>query len=157
MSGNRLPIRSGSRQLARKEGTDTPFSKKLLIGAMLSVIATFMSSLVLILIFSAITVSSKDPLSLIPSLGIVSLMPSMFLGGFVCAKKVKESPLICGLASGATCAVTATILSLIIVGLPSSGYGFFQHFGLRIAAVLFSILGALAGNVKRKSKKRRFG
>lgn len=157
MSGNRLPIRSGSRQLAVRDSADTSFSRKLLIGSSISTIATFVSSIILIFIFSAIATSSKDPLSLIPLFGIISLMPSMFIGGFICIKRVKESPFICGLVCGASFVITATLLSLIIVGLPSSGYAFLQHFALRIAAVFFSVLGAIVGNVKRKSKRRRFG
>ena len=157
MSSNRLPIQARSRQLSRRSPSQVPLSRKIVKGALISCAITVVLSMVLDLLFSTIALLSDDPLSRIPALGIVSLMISMFFGGFICVKQVGEAPLICGITEGAACVIIATILSLILTGIPSSGYIFFQHFALRIASVLFSILGAFAGNVKRKSKKRRFG
>ena len=157
MSANRFPVRSHSRVPIRKDTAEPPLIKRLILSATISSAATIVSSLILSLLACAILTSSADPLSSISSVGTVLLMSSMFLGGFICSKRVKEAPLLCGIANGAAYSIIATILSLILSPIPSSGYAFLQHFLLRAVASLFSILGAMAGNVKRKSKKRRFG
>ena len=157
LSANRFPVRSIARAPMQRDTAEPSLAKKLTVGVAISTAATFVSSFALSLLACALLNSSADPLSSISSVGTVLLMPSIFLGGFICSKRVKEAPLLCGIANGAAYSIIATILSLILSPIPSSGYAFFQHFLLRAVASLFSILGAMAGNVKRKSKKRRFG
>ena len=157
MSANRFPVRSGARLPSRRDSDPPPLAKKLTVSALISSAATIVSSLTLSLIACAFLSSSGDPLSSISVAGTVLLMPSMFLGGFICSKRVKEAPLLCGVANGAAYSLIATILSLILAPIPSSGYAFLQHLLLRCVATLFSVLGATAGNLKGKRKKRRFG
>ena len=157
LSANRFPVSSIARAPMQRDTAEPSLAKKLTIGVAISTTATFMSSFTLSLLACALLNSSADPLSSIPSVGTVLLMPSMFLGGFICSKRVKEAPLLCGVANGAAYSLIATILSLILAPIPSSGYAFLQHLLLRCVATLFSVLGATAGNLKGKRKKRRFG
>ena len=136
---------------------EPPLLKCALFGSLLALLATALSGLILISVMTAIAYADPDPLSKIPALSLVALLPSMFVGGFVCVKIVKEAPLLCGILSGAVTAVVFLVLSLILRGLPASGHAALGTVALHSAAVLFSLFGALAGNVKRRTKKRRFG
>ena len=157
MPKNNLPTRKNQHALIRKEKDETPFFKKAISSALISSMATILSSLFLLSILSIFALKSPDPLSIIPIFGLISIMPSMFIGGYICSKIVKKSPVVCGIASGATTTAMTSILSLILTGIPSSGYGFFILITLHASAILFSVLGALTGNLKSKKSKRRFG
>ncbi len=156
MPKNNLPTRRCQHAITRKERDETPFFKKVISSALISSMATILSSLFILSIFSILALKSPDPLSIIPVFGLISLMISMFIGGYICSKSVKSSPMICGIASGAITTAMTFILSLILTGIPSSGYGFFIIITLHASAILFSVLGALTGNIKIKKNKRRF-
>ncbi|MBE6583442.1 MAG: TIGR04086 family membrane protein [Ruminococcaceae bacterium] len=118
-----------------------------------------LSGLILVTFACFIAYSSADPGSLITPIATAILLISSFIGGFITAKLVHESPLLCGIVCGAMCTVSMLILSLCFTGAQSSHYTFFQGLLLHAFAILFSILGAYAGNFKRKPnpRKRRFG
>ena len=147
--------------LAKKDSAqdDSPLLVTALKGGLLGVGVTLGIGLLLITVASAVACANPDPTALIPPLSLLCLLPSMFVGGFAAAKKVKEAPLLCGILSGGMVTVVTLILSAILRGLPSSGYAFWQSAALHTAALAFAVLGAFAGNVKRKPKpkKRRFG
>lgn len=146
--------------LAKRDSAedDAPLLPTALKGGLLGMGITLGAGLLLITIASAVSCANPDPAALIPPLSLLCLLPSMFAGGFAAAKKVKEAPLLCGILSGGMVTVVTLILSAILRGLPSSGYAFWQSAALHTAAVAFAVLGAFAGNVKRKPKpKRRFG
>lgn len=101
---------------------------------------------------------SKDPTALIAPLALAALLLSAFLGGWITSRRVGESPLLCGVIEGGMITLCTIALALILRPLPSSALLFWQSALLHGATVFFSILGAMAGGVKRKrTTKRRFG
>lgn len=157
-SGN-FPVRSRGSSLpqAAYSKADQPIIKRALTGSLFAFLATAVSGLVLISIMAAIVLADPDPLSKLPYFSLAALLPSMFVGGFVCVKRVGEAPLLCGILSGAVATVAFLIFALVISGLPKSAHSALGAVALHLSAVLFSILGAFTGNMKRRSKKRRFG
>ncbi len=103
--------------------------------------------------------TQPDPASLVPALSLAALLPAGFMGGLITARLQGESPLLCGVVEGGMVTVCSILLSLILRGLPASVQSLLQAVLLHGAVVLFCVLGAFAGNVKRKARpgKRRFG
>lgn len=124
----------------------------MLKSSLLGALATAVCGLLMLTALSAVAISSPDPTSLLLPLGLGALLPSTFAGGFVTAKKVGEYPLACGVVCGATFTLFSLFFALILRGLPSSGYSFAVSALLHGSAVLFSVLGAFAGNVKKRRK-----
>ena len=131
---------------------DSPILPLMLKSSLLGALAAAVCGLIMLTALSAIAISSPDPTSLLLPLGLGALLPSNFVGGFVTVKKVGEYPLVCGMVCGATFTLFSLFFALILRGLPSSGYSFAVSALLHGAAVLFSVLGAFAGNVKKKRK-----
>ena len=136
---------------------ESPLFTTVLKCSLWGLLATFISGLILISALSAAALASSDPLSLITPLSLLALFPSAFIGGFVTAKKVKEAPVLCGIICGGLSVVCAMLVSIVLKGLTSSGFELWQSLLLHAAVVVFSVLGALAGNVKRVKRGRRFG
>ena len=157
--GGLIPSRQTS--LAKRDSAeyDSPLLITALKGGRIGMGITLGVGLVLITIAAAVACANPDPAMLIPPLSLICLLPSMFTGGFAAAKRVKEAPLLCGILSGGMTTVVTIIAGAVLRGLPSSGYAFWQSAALHTAAIAFAVLGAFAGNVKRKPKpsKRRFG
>ena len=128
-------------------------------ASLLGLLTATVCGIALITLMSAIAYADPDPARLIAPLAIAALMPSAFAGGFLTAKKVKDAPLLCGIVSGGFITLLTMLLSAIFQGLPSSNYEFWQSAALHGASILFSVMGAFAGNAKKKKKpsKRRFG
>ena len=156
-----VPVLARERSLSQisKGDDDSPIFLSALKGSLLGLGASLGSGALLTAIMAAIAYANPDPSSLLTPLSLLAQMPSMFIGGFVASKKVGDAPLLCGVLCGGGITLVTILLSVILVGLPSSGYEFWQSAALHTASVGFSILGAFAGNVKRKPKvgKRRFG
>jgi putative membrane protein (TIGR04086 family) len=127
------------------------------MGALWALAATSIMGIILISLFSFIVLSNPDPTSLIPFFSLGTLMPCMFAGGFICAKKVKGSPLLCGVLSGGLTVTVYLLISLILREIESSGNSALVSIIIHVCAVLFSVLGAYAGNIRKPGKKRRFG
>ncbi len=141
------------------ETSDSPLFLTVLKSGLWGVATALGAGLILITVATAVAYANPNPSALIPALSLLSLLPSMFAGGFVTAKKVKDAPLLCGIISGGMITLITMLLGIVLRGLPSSGYAFWQSAALHTAAIAFSVLGAFAGNVKRRQKpgKRRFG
>ncbi len=139
--------------------TETPVINKIILSSLLGSAANALAGILLVSIVTFIAYSSHDPLSMIPALSLLALLPSNFLGGFIASKKCGEAPLVCGLVSGAIWGMAALLLSLCMYGSESSGYTLLQGLLLHSASVLFCVLGALTGGIKRRpsKNKRRFG
>lgn len=154
-------VRSRPTALAARntETSDSPLFLSVLKSGIFGIATALGAGLILITVATAVAYANPDPSALIPALSLLSLLPSMFAGGFVTAKKVKDAPLLCGIISGGMITVVTMLLAIVLRGLPSSGYAFWQSAALHTAAIAFSVLGAFAGNVKRRPKpgKRRFG
>lgn len=146
--------------IKRTENTEeTSLLGAVLKGSLWGLLCSVICGILLVTLTAAVAYANPDPTALIAPLGLVALMPSMFIGGFVTSKGCKEAPLLCGIISGGMMTLVTMLLGVILRDLPSSGYAFWQSALLHGAAILFSILGAFAGNVKKRPKpgKRRFG
>ena len=157
--GGLIPSRPTALSKINREESDSPLLVTALKGGLVGMGIALGLGLVLITVAATVVCMNPDPAILIPPAALLCLMPSMFAGGFAAAKRVKEAPLLCGILSGGMITIITIIAGAIMRGLPSSGYAFWQSAALHTAAMAFSILGAFAGNVKRKPKpaKRRFG
>ncbi|MBR3686428.1 MAG: TIGR04086 family membrane protein [Clostridia bacterium] len=145
---------------ARTRSVDeSPLFTTVLKCSLWGLLATFISGLILISALSAAALASPDPSGLITPLSLIALFPSAFIGGFVTAKKVKDAPALCGIICGGFATACAMLLSIVLKGLSSSSFELWQSLLLHALVIVFSVLGALAGNVKRVAKrgKRRFG
>ena len=138
---------------------ESPLFTTVLKCSLWGLLATFISGIILISALSAAALASADPSSLITPLSLLALFPSAFIGGFVTAKKVKEAPVLCGIICGGFFAVCAMLLSILLKALTASGFELWQSLLLHTAVVVFAVLGALAGSIKRVAKRRnrRFG
>ena len=158
-SGGVVPLRSTalvSRSQAKEE--DSPLTV-VLKGALAGLLTTALTGILLISAVTAVAYANPDPAALLTPLALTALLPSAFAGGFVCAKRVGEAPLLCGVVCGGMITVLMMLLSLILRGLPSADYAFWQSALLHALTVLFCVLGAFAEAVKKRPKpgKRRFG
>ena len=151
--------RTTSVAVRSRSGDESPLFTAVLKASALGIAATFVSGLVLISILSAVALTSPDPSGLITPLSLLALLPSAFIGGVVTVKRVKDAPALCGIICGGLSTACAMLLSIVLKGLSSSSFELWQTLLLHAAVVIFSVLGALAGNVKRVAKrgKRRFG
>ncbi|MBE6684164.1 MAG: TIGR04086 family membrane protein [Ruminococcaceae bacterium] len=142
-----------------RSGDESPLFTSVLKCSLWGLLVTFISGIILISVLSAAALASPDPLSLISSLSLIALFPSAFIGGFVTAKRVKDAPALCGIICGGLSTVCAMLFSIVLKGISSSNFELWQSLLLHALVIVFSVLGALAGNVKRVAKrgKRRFG
>lgn len=156
---NSALVRSRTAVIAQTRTVEeSPLFTTVLKCSLWGLLATFISGLVLISALSAAALASPDPLGLITPMSLIALFPSAFIGGFVTVKKVKDAPMLCGIVCGGFATVCAMLFSIVLRGLESSGFELWQSLLLHALVIIFSVLGALAGNVKRvKRGKRRFG
>ncbi|MBQ8408967.1 MAG: TIGR04086 family membrane protein [Clostridia bacterium] len=154
-----VPAHSASLVARSREKEDASLLSTVMSSALTGTLTALALGAILLFIMTAVAYANTDPAILLSPLSLAALLPSMFAGGFVCAKKVKEAPLLCGIVCGGMITVISILLSVILRGLPSSGYEFWQTALLHAIAILFTVLGAFAGNIQRRQKpgKRRFG
>ncbi len=154
-----VPVRSTALTRRSTEQEDSPIFLSALKGALWGLFATVACGLLLITLTTAVAYANPDPTQLISLMGLVALFPSAFVCGFIAVKVTKDAPLLCGVLAGGVTTLATMLLALILTALPSSAYAFWQSAALHAAAILFTILGAFAGNIKKRSKptKRRFG
>ena len=157
--GGLVATRSTALSYKNQESADTPLFKAALKGGLLGIGVSIGLGMALVTLASALIYLNPDPSALIAPISLLCLLPSMFFGGFAAAKRVGDAPMLCGILSGGMVTLVTMLLGIILWGLPSSGYAFWQSAALHTAAMAFSTLGAFAGNVKRKPKpaKKRFG
>ncbi len=138
---------------------ETPLFKKLLTSSLWGLLVNALSGIALVSITCFIAYSSPDPLSLIPTMSLVALLPSNFLGGFTSAKKCGESAAACGFMTAAMWGAVSLIGALCLYSVSPTEYALWQSLLMHGASLSFCILGAMAGGIKRNPsrKKRRFG
>lgn len=143
----------------RRQNEDGPLFKRILSSSLRGLLVNAISGILLVSIVCMIAYSSTDPLSMIPPMALLALLPSNFLGGFVSSKKCGESPIACGITTAAMWGAVSLLGSLCLYSIAPSGYELWQSLLLHALSLAFCILGAMAGGVKRipSRKKRRFG
>ena len=153
-----IPKRQIGRASKRAMVEDEPLPKRILISSLWGLLANSISGIALVSIVCLVAYSSPDPLSMIPAISLLALLPSNFLGGFVSAKRCGTSKMACGLTTAAMWCAVSLLGSLCLYAISPSGYSMWQILLLHAASILFSILGALAGGIKRapSRRKRRF-
>ena len=155
--GGIVPRRSTS--IVPHSNDDMPILARVLRNSFSGLAAFIAVGIILLSIVCGIAYSNPDPESLIMPMSLASLLPSMFAAGFVCTKKTGEAPLLCGIVCGGVITVFTMLLALLLKNATGSGYELWQQSILHGIAILFCILGAFAGNAKRKldpRKHRRF-
>ena len=152
-----FPVRARSAGLSMPQGEAVEPSavKETVKGVLWGIGATAATGIALLILATAIACVLPDPSAYIAPLALLALMPSMFSGGFTATKRLGGSPILCGVLTGGAVTVASMLLCLVLRALPSSHYTFMQSAALHFAAVAFSILGALAGNIKRKPRRRK--
>lgn len=114
-------------------------------------------SAALLLLGTAIAISTVDPLSLIAPIGYVSTFISAILGGFACAKLNKRSPYACAALCGGEFVLLSMLLSFALPHTLASGMTVWTRLAIHVASLVAFPLGALLGvkASKPKRKKRR--
>jgi len=154
-----IPHRSVGLSARRKAQDDTPLFKKILMSSLIGLLVNALSGVILVSAVCLIAYWSSDPLSLIPPLSLLALLPSNFLGGFISAKKCGDAAMACGCVTAAMWGVLSLIGALCLYSLPSSDWAVWHNILLHAASLSFCLLGAATGGIKRipSRKKRRFG
>lgn len=156
-----LPIKRKHAHLGktRRVSEERPLFKRILSSSLFGLLVNTISGILLVSIVCLIAYSSSDPLSMIPTMALLSLLPSNFLGGFVASKKCGESPIACGITTAAMWGTVSLLGSLCLYAIAPSGYNLWQSLLLHALSLAFCLLGAMAGGIKRipSRKKRRFG
>ena len=156
--GGLIPRRNGALAI-RSQYEDEPIFTRAMRSSLSGIISFVVAGLVLISCAAAVAFTQADPDALITPLALVALLLSAFTGGFTTVRRTGSAPMLCGILCGGVITVFTMIAALILRGVTSSGYEFWQAAILHGATVLFSILGSFAGNAKRKvdpRKHRRF-
>ena len=157
--GGLVPAHSKALSRSTAEADDSSLFSSLLKASLWGLLIFALCGALLITAVTAVAYANPDPGRVIAPFAILALMPSMFFCGFITAKKVKGVPLLCGLVSGGIVTLVTMIVGIFFRNLPTSAYAFWQSAALHGTAILFSLFGAFAGNVKKRPKigKRRFG
>ena len=155
--GGIVPRRSTA--LVPYSNDDMPIFARVLRSSFWGLAVFVIVGIVLLSAVCGIAYSNTDPEELIMPLSLASLLPSMFVAGFACTKKTGEAPLLCGIVCGGVVTLFTMLLALLLRHATGSGYELWQQSLLHGIAILFCVLGAFAGNAKRKvdpRKHRRF-
>ncbi|MBE6625739.1 MAG: TIGR04086 family membrane protein [Ruminococcaceae bacterium] len=127
-------------------------SRGLFLSCVLSQGIFLFSSLVLLLIFCAISSSMEDPDSITTPLSLCALYLGSLIGGFS-ASKLSDAGIISGLIAGVLSAVI--IFAMSAFPLPSSGVTETKSLILTLIVVPISLSGAFIGKKRAKKPKRR--
>ena len=152
MGGYPAPRRTAALPSGRSVPDDSPLFITVLKNSVSGVIAALLSGIVFISISCAIAYANPDPEALSLPFALASLMLSMFVGGFVCSRRTGSSPLFCGIVCGGIITLFTMLLALCLAGAASMEYGFWMSAALHTFAIVFSVLGSFAGNMKRRPK-----
>ena len=144
--------RSAALSSRKSDKDDQPLFLTVLKNSAIGLACAMLSGILLVSASCAVAYANPDPGALMLPLALASLMISMFVGGFVCSKMTKDAPLFCGVICGGIITFGMMLISLCFTKTPSSGYGFLMSAALHAFAIVFCVLGAFAGNYKRKTR-----
>ena len=146
---------AGLTKTRSRDGQDEATLSAIIKNSAIGLIGFVVCGLTLVTAACAGAYASNDPSALIIPLGLAALLLSSFAGGFITVKLTRSAPALCGMIFGAMSAVIMLALSLLFSGAQSSHFTFMQGLLMHGFALLFSILGALTGNYKRKPNPRK--
>ena len=120
---------------------NSSFLKSLALG----VLAGYISSILLMLVFSIFMTIVDISTGAVKIISLVILVISSFICGFFASKKLQVKAIIVGFSSGISYYLTLAVISAII-----TGGGFTKMFFVKLAiAVVFSIIGGIVGTLKK--------
>ena len=120
---------------------NSSFLKSLALG----VLAGYISSILLMLVFSILMTVVDISTGAVKIISLVILVISSFICGFFASKKLQVKAIIVGFSSGISYYLTLAVISAII-----TGGGFTKMFFVKLAlAVVFSIIGGIVGTLKK--------
>ena len=123
----------------RTQDEQTPVFVRVLRNSVAGLLSFLIVGVILISAMTAVAYANADPDAFIMPLSLAALLPSMFAGGFICAKRTGEAPLLCGIVCGGIVTLVTMLAALILRNTSSSGYELWQECLLHGAAILFEI------------------
>lgn len=135
--------------------TDISGGAKIAMGVAIGVGVGLLSLCLLLMIFSALCLTSDHPHAMITPLSLTAMYASAFIAGMCCARRNgSSSVLICGLLEG-ICFCALLWLIFFAVGLSGlENENLKNAFIWRLLTIPSSVLGAICA-LKRPSPKRR--
>lgn len=116
--------------------------------------AALVCGVILLFVAAAIVYSTNDPNRYVVPTALTVLYISCFVGGFVATKCNQGAALICGGLTAMLLLILLFVASLPLSPSLSAEHSIPLSVGLRGIAVVFSLMGALAGS-KEKKKSRK--
>ncbi len=144
--------RKAARRTRRKTQSEPRTLSAMLKSVLLALPASAAVGLLLLVITTAVLLSTKDPDRYRPAAGLVLLYLTAFIGGVLAtALYQKRSPVLCGLCEGILLLIVTAIPALILQDTTASNTA--QLLLLRCALPPISLGGAML--CAKKTKKRR--
>lgn len=143
-----------NKKFRRNHESSDPTVSRLIKSIAIGFASSMALAVALSFIFSAISMSFKDPNRLIVGGSLAALFISAFFGGFITAKVNSSSALLCGLITGALLLVFILFCSFIFKS-EKSATGIINILAYRISVPVFSIIGAYSGLIKPKKRLHR--
>jgi putative membrane protein (TIGR04086 family) len=148
---------------SKKTGRSRPLKKEnaiesIMKSALWSILATLGINLSLLLVGTAASLATPDPLSLVDPVGYVCLFIGSFFGGFACAKINKRSPLQVSLITGGAFVLISILASLAVPHSLASGMNIWLRLALHAASWLTFPAGtlvALKASKPTRAKRKR--
>ena len=120
---------------------NSSFLKSLALG----VLAGYISSILLMLVFSILMTVVDISTGAVKIISLVILIVASFICGFFASKKLQSRAVIIGVTSGLAYYLTLAVISAIV-----TGGGFTKMFFVKLAiAVVLSIIGGIVGTLKK--------
>ncbi len=135
------------------ESEDSPILLKVIKSAVPGLLIYLAVGLIATAVATAVAYANADPDSMVFSLSMLCAALASFAGGFFTSKKAGTSPLICGLIFTVMMTVSSLLLSLFFKNSLSGSDSFFQSLLMHLPAVASGIVGAFAGNIKKRPTK----
>ena len=139
----------------KAQGEDVFSPIALIRSSLIGLAAAALTALLLLFVGAWVAYSNKDPSALTMPVSLAALYLSLFIGGFVSAKKSDTNKLICGIFFTALSLVVMFLLKLILAGGSSSGIE--NAMAYLVGSVASAIMGSLCAAFTHASKggKRR--
>ncbi len=144
-------VKAGSAALAvRKQTEEAPLFPAVLKAGGISLLLFFLAGAILITAATLFAYAQPDPNFWVAPLSLVALLVAGFTAGFCTSKQVGEAPLLCGVICGAMVTFGMLLLTWMLGFLETAGFVLWQEMVLHGGCVVFCVLGAFAGGMKRK-------